>query len=128
MLTLSTLNRRLTARLASACVWSLVLLPSPSRADPWGAVVDRLAENARAVERSETHLVIAVPELHHRLVLSAGRREGADIWFELRSRRGRNPYRAWYLRRDFARDPPVPKNDWPRFLRVEFLRLLRIAP
>lgn len=106
------------------CILSLQL-GRPALADPWEQVVDRMAPGARAVERTETRLRLAAPGLPEQLVLSVAPGEDVDIWFELRTRRGRNAYRAWYVNDELIATSRIPKRDWPRYLAVEFLRLLR---
>lgn len=103
-----------------------VLGPGVASADPWGKVIDHLAEGATVEHRDEGRLVLRAPGVARSLVMADAAGPGVDLWLESVVRRGQNPYRAWYVRRQLAEE--LPKPDWPRFLRVSFLRLLRLKP
>lgn len=113
-------------RLARLLAALAALVPTAASADPWDDVVARLAPGATIHTRTETRLEVQVAGEDALLCIGTHDEPDCDLFFDLTSRRGRNPYRTWYVRRSFLRGRRIPKRRWPRYLRIEFLRLLRV--
>lgn len=118
---------RRAANLALAFGLLVLGRSTSAHADPWDKVIGQLADGAQVVERSEQLLRVGAPGTKATLILGTGPGMEADIWSETRRRRGRNPYRVWFVGQHLLHSKMLPKRDWPRFLRVGFLRLLRVG-
>ena len=97
----------------------------PALADPWDDLVPYVADGAKVVARTEKRIVVRGPDGKD-AVVAVEPGTGVHFYFELRRRRGRNPYRVWYVSRAFLEKPHVPKRNWPQWFRLAFLRVLRV--
>lgn len=107
-------------------VFAGMLLESSAMADPWDDVVKRLSPGAEIVLRTDHRLEVSAAGWTERIRLGTEDSSDTNIYFKLKKRRGKNPYRVWYVRESFLREAAIPKQAWPQFLQVSFLRLLRV--
>ncbi len=90
---------------------------------PWRQVQRYLQPDARIVSQTDERLVIASGE--QQFVLSTERGEGVDVLGGLARNRDGNPYRIWQATPNLWLDASRPRSGWGRFLRSDFLRLIR---
>lgn len=125
----SALGRRAARWVSYAGLGLLLLAIDAPRASahPLGRVSAWLAKGAKVAHQSDHTIRIAAEGIGRELVIGDHPGPGIDIWFQTVERRGRNPYRAWYVDRALLKSPKLPKAQWPRFLKVNFLRVLVVG-
>ncbi len=90
---------------------------------PWRQVQRYLQPDAEIVSQTDERLVIAAGG--QRFVLSTEAGVGVDVLGGLARNRDGNPYRVWQATPNLWLDAASPRSGWGRFLRSDFLRLIR---
>lgn len=112
------------SRLLSLLLLAVVAAPVASHAQsPWRQVQRYLQPDAEIVSQTDERLVIAAGG--QRFVLSTQSGAGVDVLGALARNRDGNPYRVWQATPNLWLDTSRPRSGWGRFLRSDFLRLIR---
>ncbi len=90
---------------------------------PWRQVQRYLQPDAQIVSQTDERLVIASGG--QQFVLATKRGDGVDVLGGLARNRDGNPYRVWQATPNLWLDASRPRSGWGRFMRSDFLRLIR---
>lgn len=104
----------------------LLLTPQVGQAQhAWRVLKQYLQPEMVVLEETATLLVLYHPVRRDTLRVMLEEDPEADIYGTLAYRRGGNPYRTWIASTRFWNNPDRPRQQWGRYFRTEFLRLVR---
>lgn len=113
----------MTRRLSLLLLGLALAAPAAHAQAPWNTVRRYLQPGAQVVTETPDRLVIEAEG--QRLVLALEGGPGVDVYGVLARNRDGNPYRVWRATRRLWNDAARPRAGWGRFLRADFLRIVR---
>ena len=98
--------------------------PAVAQVD-WKKVKRFIQEDVQIKEETKEYLILYHPELGKTVQVSISETSSTDIRGERSYRRGGNPYIKWEATIRLLNNQALPREMWSRFLKSEFLSLLR---